>query len=83
MVADETDLYSIDDGIKWLENIFNLKSKNWFNLFDFIPKDISSKKKYKSAIISILMASLSEVSQGKVLVNQKSHYEKIMIREKT
>ena len=83
MVADETDLYSIDDGIKWLENIFNLKSKNWFYLFDFIPKDISSKKKYKSAIISILMASLSEVSQGKVLVNQKSHYEKIMIREKT
>ena len=83
MVADETDLYSIDDGIKWLENIFNLKSKNWFYLFDFIPKDISSKKKYKSAIISILMASLSKVSQGKVLVNQKSHYEKIMIREKT
>ena len=30
MIADETDLYSIDDGIKWLENIFNLKSKNWF-----------------------------------------------------
>ena len=83
MVADETDLYSIDDGIKWLENIFNLKSKNWFFLFDFIPKDISSKKKYKSAIISILMASLSKVSQGKILVNQKSHYEKIMIREKT
>ena len=83
MVADETNLYSIDDGIKWLENIFNLKSKNWFFLFDFIPKDISSKKKYKSAIISILMASLSKVSQGKVLVNQKSHYEKIMIREKT
>ena len=46
-------------------------------------KDISSKKKYKSAIISILMASLSKVYQGKVLVNQKSHYEKIMIREKT
>ena len=83
MVADETNLYSIDDGIKWLENIFNLKSKNWFFLFDFIPKDISSKKKYKSAIISILMASLSKVSQGKILVNQKSHYEKIMIREKT
>ena len=83
MVADETDLYSIDDGIKWLENIFNLKSKNWFFLFDFIPKDISSKKKYKSAIISILMASLSKVYQGKVLVNQKSHYEKIMIRDKT
>ena len=28
------------------------------------------------------MASLSKVSQGKILVNQKSHYEKIMIREK-
>ena len=83
MIADETDLYSIEDGIKWLGNIFNLKSKNWFFLFDFIPKEISSKKKYKSAIISILMASLSEVSQGKILVNQKSHYEKIMIREKS
>ena len=30
MVADETNLYSIDDGIKWLKNIFHLKKKNWF-----------------------------------------------------
>ena len=30
-----------------------------------------------------LKKKLGEVSQGKVLVNQKSHYEEIMIREKT
>ena len=36
----------------------------------------------KSAIISLLLASLNKVSQGKLLMNQKDHYDKIMIKVK-
>ena len=68
LIADETDLYSVEDGMKWLKNIFHFEKKDWLSLFDLIPKNIPSKKKYKSAVISILLASLNEVFQGKVLV---------------
>ncbi len=83
MLADETDLYSVEDGIKWLNQIFQLKEDNWFSLFDFLPRVFKSKKKRKSAIVSILLASLNQVSNGKLLLNQENHFEKIMIKEKT
>jgi len=82
IIADETDLYSIEDGLKWLKEIFQIKEKNWFSLFDFLPNDSTHNKKKKSAIVSLLLASLNEVFQGKVIINQKHHFEKIMIKEK-
>ena len=82
MLADETDLYSVEDGVKWLNQIFQIKEDNWFSLFDFLPKVFKSTKKRKSAIVSILLASLNEVTSGKLLLNQKNHFEKIMVREK-
>ena len=82
MLADETDLYSVEDGVKWLNQIFQLKEDNWFSLFDFLPRVFKSKKKKKSAIVSILLASLNEVSNGKLLLNQENHFEKIMVKEK-
>ncbi len=82
MLADETNLYSIEDGEKWLSKIFHKEEKNWFFLFDFLPKKDVNKKKNKSAIISLLLASLNEVFVGKVLVSQNKHYDKIMIKEK-
>ncbi len=82
MLADETDLYSLEDGIKWLNQIFQLKEDNWFSLFDFLPTAFKSKKKRKSAIVSILMASLSEVSNGNLILSQESHFKKIMVKER-
>ncbi len=81
MIADETDLYSVEDGIKWLGQIFQIKENDWFFLFDFLPKGFKSSKKRKSAIVSILLASLNEASKGKLLLTQESHYEKIMVKE--
>ena len=78
MLADETNLYSIEDGEKWLSKIFHMEEKNWFFLFDFLPKKDANKKKNKSAIISLLLASLNEVFVGKVLVSQNKHYDKII-----
>ena len=82
MIADETDLYSVEDGVKWLSQIFQIKENDWFFSFDFLPKVFKSSKKRKSAIISILLASLNEASTGKLLLTQESHFEKIMVKEK-
>ena len=82
MLADETNLFSVEDGIKWLNQIFQIKEDNWFSLFDFLPRVFKSTQKRKSAIVSILLASLNEVSNGKLLLNQESHFEKIMIKER-
>ena len=82
ILSDEKDLFSIEDGIKWLEKLFEKSEKNWFFLFNFLPDTTVRKNKKKSAIISLLLASLNEVSQGKILMNQKNHYDKIMIKVK-
>ena len=82
MIADETDLYSVEDGVKWLSKIFQIKENDWFFLFDFLPRVFKSSKKRKSAIVSILLASLNEASAGKLLLTQESHFEKIMVKER-
>jgi len=82
ILSDETDLFSMEDGIKWLEKLFEKSEKDWFFLFNFLPNVTISGNKKKSAIISLLLASLNKVSQGKLLMNQKDHYDKIMIKVK-
>ena len=82
ILSDETDLFSMEDGIKWLEKLFEKSEKDWFFLFNFLPNVTVSDNKKKSAIISLLLASLNKVSQGKLLMNQKNHYDKIMIKVK-
>ena len=58
------------------------KSKDWLFLFNFLPKIIKRDEKYKSAVISLLLASLNKVSQGQIIMNQKQHYDKIMVKLK-
>jgi segregation and condensation protein A len=82
ILSDETDLFSMEDGIRWLDRLFEKSEKDWLFLFNFLPNISVSDKKKKSAIISLLLASLNKVSQGKLLMNQKSHYDKIMIKAK-
>ena len=82
ILSDESDLFSIEDGIRWLEKLFEKSEKNWFFLFSFLPNINVNENKKKSAIISLLLASLNKVSQGKILMNQKDHYDKIMIKAK-
>ena len=82
ILSDETDLFSMEDGIRWLERLFEKSKKDWFFLFNFLPNVTTSDNKKKSAIISLLLASLNKVSQGKLLMNQKDHYDKIMVKVK-
>ena len=82
LLTEENDFYSLEDGETWLKNIFKLKEKNWLNLFKFLPEDTKSLKMKKSAILSLLLASLDNVNQGKILINQKDHFEEIMVKLK-
>ena len=82
MISEESDLYTMEDGLKWLNKVFDKKEKNWLFLFNFLPKIFKRDVKYKSAIISLLLASLNKVSQGQIVINQKQHYDKIMVKLK-
>ena len=82
LLTEDNDFYSLEDGEMWLKNIFKLKEKNWLNLFRFLPEDSKSLKMKKSAILSLLLASLDNVNQGKILINQKNHFEEIMVKLK-
>ena len=82
LLTEENDFYSLEDGEKWLKSIFKLKEKNWLKLFKFLPEDTKSLKMKKSAVLSLLLASLDNVNQGKILMNQKDHFEEIMVKLK-
>ena len=82
LISEESNLYTIEDGLKWLNKLFDKKEKNWLFLFNFLPKIFKRDAKYKSAIISLLLASLNKVSQGQIVINQKQHYDKIMVKLK-
>ena len=82
LISEESDLYTMEDGLKWLNKLFDKKEKNWLFLFNFLPKILKKDVKYKSAIISLLLASLNKVSQGQIVINQKQHYDKIMVKLK-
>ena len=82
LIAEENDLYSLEDGERWLKSILKLKEKNWLNLFRLLPVEIKSSKMKKSAILSLLLASLDNVNQGKILINQKDHFAEIMVKLK-
>ena len=82
LISEESNLYTIEDGLKWLNKLFDKKEKNWLFLFNFLPKIFKRDVKYKSAIISLLSASLNKVSQGQIVINQKQHYDKIMVKLK-
>jgi len=80
LLTEENEFYSLEDGETWLKSIFKLKEKIWLNLFKFLPEETKSLKMKKSAILSLLLASLDNVNQGKILINQKDHFEEIMVK---
>lgn len=82
LISEESNLYTIEDGLNWLNKLFDKKEKDWLFLFNFLPKIFKRDVKYKSAIISLLLASLNKVSQGQIVINQKQHYDKIMVKLK-
>ena len=82
VLSEDSNLYSVEDGLKWIEKLFQSENKDWSFLFNFLPKIKNKDEKYKSAVISLLLASLNKVSQGQIIMNQREHYDKIMVKLK-
>ena len=45
MLAEENDLFNLEDGVKWLEEIYKIKEKYWLSLFNYLPKNILNERK--------------------------------------
>ena len=83
IITDETNLYTVEDGLLWLENLFSNNFKeHWVKLFNFLPNKLNGQQIKKSAIISLLLASLNKVKDGKIEITQKTNYDKIMVKVK-
>ena len=83
IISDKDYLFTIEDGTKWLDFFFKSElKKQWNYLFNFLPKKIYDNQVKKSAVISLLLASLNNVKNGKIEMNQQIHFDKIMIKEK-
>ena len=74
--------FSIEDGMKWMKSIYLLKDKEWKEIFDFLPLKINDLKMKKSAIMSLILATLTMAKDGKLEIIQKSVYNKIFVKLK-
>lgn len=74
--------FTIEDGIKWLKSFLSEESKKsiWKDIFDFLPDGTNDLRMRKSALISILLASLTLVKDGSVIIKQKENFDKIYIK---
>lgn len=76
----EDKLYSVKNGLEWLQKIFNFHCDEWKNIFEFLPKDIHDSRLKKSAAVSILLASLNMVKNGSIQLSQKKNFSDIFVK---
>ena len=76
----EDKLYSVQNGLDWLQKIFKFRFDEWKNIFEFIPKDIYDARLKKSAAVSLLLASLNMVKDGSIELSQKKNFSDIFIK---
>ena len=72
--------FSVEDALKWLSRLFNDKIRSWENLKKFVPLDIKHLRLKKSAIISLLLASMSMARKGELKINQEKPFSNIFIK---
>ncbi|MBK93642.1 MAG: hypothetical protein CMP33_05330 [Rickettsiales bacterium] len=79
---DKNHLFTVEDGNKWLKYFFNKNNLEWENLFSYLPKQIENIILKKSAVVSILQASLKLAQDGKLEIYQSESFKNIQIRLK-
>ena len=73
-------LFSIENGLIWLKTIFDCNPNDWKEILEFIPKNIKNTKMKKSAMISVILASLNMTKDGILELSQKANFEKIFVK---
>ena len=75
-------LFSAEDAKLWLKYFLFNQNDQWSELFDFLPNSLRNYKLKKSAIASILMASLIYAQKGQLQIIQDNEQRKILIKAK-
>ena len=81
LTIESSDLYSVEEAIKRLKNIFG-SVKEWTNFMNLIPKFSSNNIINKSSVSSNFVASLELAKNGFIEVTQKETFSNIYVRNK-
>ncbi len=74
-----SDLYSTDDGLKWLTKMLG-SMPDWTSLLQFLPAEIKGDLVSRSMVASALSAALQLTKQGELKIRQTETFETIYVR---
>ena len=74
-----SDLYSTDDGLKWLTKMLG-SMPNWTSLLQFLPAEIKGDLVSRSMLVSALSAALQLTKQGELKIRQTETFGTVYVR---
>ena len=74
-----SDLYSSDDGLKWLTKMLG-SMPDWTSLLQFLPAEIKSDLVSRSMVASALSAALQLTKQGELKIRQTETFGTVYVR---
>ena len=74
-----SDLYSTDDGLKWLTKMLG-SMPNWTSLLQFLPAEIKGDLVSRSMVASALSAALELTKQGELKIRQTETFGAVYVR---
>ena len=77
--VEPSDLYSSDDGIKWLTNILG-SIPDWTSLMQFLPAELKGDIVSRSMVASALSAALQLTKEGRLRMRQMETFGTIFVR---
>ena len=75
-----SDLYSTDDGLKWLAKMLG-SMPDWTSLLQFLPAEIKGDLVSRSMVASALSAALQLTKQGELKIRQTETFGTVYVRE--
>ena len=74
-----SDLYSTDDGLKWLTKMLG-SMPDWTSLLQFLPAEIKGDLVSRSMVASTLSAALQLTKQGELKIRQTETFGTVYVR---
>ncbi len=74
-----SDLYSTDDGLKWLTKLLG-SMPDWTSLLQFLPAEIKGDLVSRSMVASALSAALQLTKQGELKIRQTETFGTVYVR---
>lgn len=74
-------LFSLEEAISRMENMFGKLPQEWVSLFMFLPSGLNEPIVKRSAVASTFGASLEMAKRGLIQISQEKNYAPIFIRK--